>query len=187
MARDVKECIAIYEKLKEHQYIFTLEDGAKVPIIFAAKRFHHLLGLQKLTDIPSLQKNQNDYKHSSEYIYKLLKKGRIDTDSIWHSVYYDLISDRITYFDLLDDLLTDCHFVVDFDVHKVAENSRFVSELTETKYILYKRLPDGTILHFTLGVDDATHAPYPETFFSRCNSDYISGQNLLEVVDLTIR
>lgn len=180
MGLKVTECINIYEKLMEFKYAYTLEDGTVISFQFMDAQFHHLIGLHKLTDIPQLQKEKG--RRSTSLIYKNLKdtpKNVIDYERIIsNSAFYSLIKDRVAYFNLIPDLLSNCKVVVDFDYRKIVD---FETELKGTDYILYKRLSDGKILHLTLRIAE-NNMIVPETFFMYDGKVYLENQDLLEVV-----
>ncbi len=179
MLSTLSECIDIYETLTKNRYILTLENGDVIRLQFSNKHFHHLVGLHKLTDIPQVQKKPG--KQSTSVIYKMLVSKKIDDKAIKRSAFYSKIKNRVAYFDLLPELLSDCKIVVDFDMNKLA----FDSELAETRYILYKRLDNGYILHLTLQQHD-NGMTSPETFFAQVDTSYLDGQDLLDVVDLKV-
>ena len=172
----ISECIDVYEKLMRFKYTYTLDDGTVISFKFADLHFHHLIGLHKLVDIPQLQKEKG--KRSAAVIYKHLRdtpKEHTDYDSIIpKSSFYSSIIDRIAYFDLIPDLLSDCKVIVDFDYKKV---KNFKTELKGTKYILYKRLDDDKILHLTLCATN-NNVIMPETFFMHSGKEYLDNQDL---------
>lgn len=179
MLTTLSQCIDIYETIILNRYTLELENGDIIKVQFSGKHFHHLIGLHKLKDIPQFQKIPG--KQSASVIYKMIKSGKVDNKVVNRSSFYDRIKSRIEYFDLLPDVLSDCKVVVDFDKNKLA----FDSELQETKYILYKRLSNGRIIHLTLQQHTNGMAS-PETFFVQVDNTYLDGQTLLDVVSLKI-
>ena len=179
MLSTIAECINIYSEIKKYKYIFTLDNNEVISVRFASKHFHHLVGLHKLTDIPQVQVKPNVSNTSS--IFRQLKNKKINEQSLKKSIFYNKITDRIAYFDTIPSLLRDCKFIVDFDHEKLP----FDSELENTKYILYKRLNNGRIIHLTMVIDNIGIIN-PETFFVHPNNDYLSEQKLLSVTDIKI-
>ena len=56
-----------YAKLFDKDYIYTLETGTVLQVYFIPGFFHHLMGLQKLMDIPAVKKGpQNSTVSYSE-------------------------------------------------------------------------------------------------------------------------
>ncbi len=174
--KDIKECAKLYKTLLNKDYIFTLEQGIKFKLFFKMGNFHHLLGLGKLKDIENLNLKRN----KAEDIYKKILKGDIKPDLIEKSSFYQLIKDRIENFQGITDLLdaNKCKILIDFDKELLESTN-----LTNTKYILYKHKNDG-YLHLTLG--DIGKGIYPETFFFENSKRYISEQTLLDIIDIEI-
>ena len=48
----IAELAESYENFIKRKYIYYLEDGTNFDVIFEKKRFAHLLGLHKITDVP---------------------------------------------------------------------------------------------------------------------------------------
>lgn len=61
----LKKCAEIFEKYISKKYTFVLDCNMSVDVIFNSKQFHHLLGLQYLTDIA-----QVDTRGKGNFPYK---------------------------------------------------------------------------------------------------------------------
>lgn len=173
--KSIRECAALYNKMLGKKYIFTLEGDLEFKVEFTPSNFYHLLGLEKLTDIEQI-KNAKPNK-----VFKSILNGSISDSIINKSKHYASIKDRIINFDYLPSLV---HFdksnkiIVDFDKNKLS----FESKLTNTKYILYKRI-DNKICHLTLGKRKII---YPETYIIEPSGQYLSDQTLLDIKNIKI-
>ena len=176
---DIQECANLYQRLLNKNYIFTIEGDITFTIKFQKSGFHHLLGLHKLTDqqVLVIKKPGNE----ADVIYEKILNQEIPASVIEKSVHYYKIENRIKYFERIFDVLdkNKSKIIVDFDYTKLEH-----SELVNTKYILYSRIPEGYFL-FTLGESRNTKI-YPETIFFEPSSKYISNQYLLDIYDIKI-
>lgn len=171
----IKECLAVYNKLLNKQYILHLENGITINVVFSKANLKHLLGLHKLKDIRLIAES------SGTQAYKLLQKGIVHDRQIQNSHYYKLIEERLLYFHLIPSLLNS-KIIIDFDPNKIPNT--YNSKLKSTKYILYRRVNDTAIVHLTLSCRQSQY--YPETFFCEHSNMYISEQNLLNIVKVDI-
>lgn len=172
---NITECAKLYETLLNKDYIFTLENNIKIKLYFSADNFYHLMGLEKLIDIEQLKGKQ------ATKIYKQILNRNISDSIIQKSKYYYVIENRIKYFEHITDLFDfNCSnkIIVDFDVNKLSFNTK----LRNTKFILYKHI-ENTYIHLTIGNKSKL---YPETFIIENGSQYISGQTLLDILNIEV-
>lgn len=171
----ISECAKLYETLLKKEYIFTIENNIRISIYFSTSNFYHILGLEKLSDITQLKGKKPNQ------IYKQILNGRITDNLVSNSKYYNLIESRVKNFEKLLDLLNfykSNKIIIDFDLKKLD----FKTKLTFTKYILYKR-SNTDYIHLTIGLKDKL---YPETFIVENGSTYVSGQTMLDILDIEI-
>ena len=168
----IEECARYYGKFIGHTYKLTLENGLAVSIRFDKCYFKHLLGLEKLADIPMLS------TISANAVYKKLLCEEKLASAIHRSHHFKKISDRLEYFGFMDEILHS-KIIIDFDP-SIVQNGTF---LRNTDYILYLKKHKGYI-NFTIGGGLDGH--YPETFFFEPSKRYITGQTLLDIVDVEI-
>lgn len=170
----LEQCVKTFDSLLYKEYILTLENGLKVIIHFEKGNFYHLIGLHKLTDLPQLCGKDS----SASKIYKDIRRGKIAHKDICKSQFYYKIENRINYFSFTPDLLHS-KIIIDFDKSKLS----YETELQNTQYILFKRLPHG-YAHLTLG--DKGMGIYPETFFYEPSKRYTTDQKFLDVIRVQI-
>ncbi len=171
----IRDCAILYQGLLKKKYKFTLENNISFTLEFSPAYFYHLLGLEKLTDITQLR------NVSPSKVYKDIISGKIAHSTIQKSKHFELISDRIQYFENLPELVyfdKSNKIIIDFDKDKLDFNSL----LKNTKYILYKRF-DIKYIHLTIG---SKLTLYPETFIVEPGSTYISEQTLLDILSIDI-
>ena len=171
----IKECLDVYNKLLNKQYILHLENGIRINIVFSKANLKHLLGLHKLKDIRLISES------SGTQAYKLLQKGIIHDNQVQNSNYYKSIEERFLYFHLIPTLLNS-RIIIDFNPNKIPNS--YNSKLKRTKYILYRRVSDTAIVHLTLSSKHSLY--YPETFFCEHSNMYITEQNLLNIVRVDV-
>jgi len=171
----LERCLMTYNSMMRSRFRMTLEGGVILRFHFEKGNLRHLLGLQKLTDLPELTRS------SGSQVYKMLASGQVNYRKLRSSARYHLIEDRVEYFHLLP-MLPYGKVVVDFDRTLLDH-----TELVNTRYILYQRQPQG-VVHLTLAERrvDQELRQYPETFFFDSRNRYLSGQRLLDVVKLEV-
>jgi len=163
-----------YSKLLGKIYQYTLETGVVIQVEFAPGYFHHLLGLQKLTDIPAIIKNPR------AYIYRSIINGKIVLEDILKSKYFDEIESRLKHFPQINRLIEFEKIIVDFNP------SLIKSKLTKADYILFKRSNDNMFLNLFLMADDANdNKQIPLTFLPEPTGYYIYKQKILKIISMS--
>ena len=168
--KDIFECAQFYKTLLHKKYTITLENNFEFSFYFTPDNFFHLIGLGKLKDINYFKgKNKN-------LIFKKILKKEIPLESIEKHKNYCKIINRVKYFERIDKLLDKKHskIIIDFD----SDN-----KLLKTVFIFYAHEKSG-YTHLTIGKDNAKY--YPETFIYEDSKRYISGQELLNIIDIKI-
>lgn len=165
-----------YEKLRDKQYIYSLENGTSFTLIFENKRFAHLLGLHKIIDVPQLKKLA-DKKYSANKVFKEIKSGVISDDDIFNSCYFSEIENRYHYFHKIEDLIFE-KAIIDFDRTKL---------YTKIKAdILLYTIVDGLYIHLCL-VRDKKNFLVPMTFIVHPTDLYVKGQDEINITNLYIK
>lgn len=133
-----------------------------------------MIGLEKLS-------NLNDFNGlGKSRIFKKLLKKEISLKNIENHKDYHKISNRIKYFEQIDKLLDKQHskIIINFDNSLVSN-----TKLLRTVFMFYAHEKSG-YTHLTIGKEKEKY--YPETFFHEDSKRYISGQELLNIVDIQI-
>lgn len=170
----VKDCISIYETLLNKKYILYLENGILLEVTFSKSNLKHLLGLHKLKDMPFVERPANE-------IYKMISQNIVSDSVIEKSLYYSKIAERIIYFRLIPELLKS-KIIVNFDASKIPDD--YTSKLTNTKYILYRKIDGVKVAHLTLA--EGTKAYFPETFFVEPSNIYLTDQTFYDIKKVEI-
>ena len=160
---------------------YELADGNVLAFQWKRKDFPHLIGLQKLVDIPLIS-NFNDPKNltvSAGFIISRIKRERFLTDAVIRSsIYFPKIRERYENFSR-ENLLTLSYtdVIVDF-------NPDLIGSVLKSKYILFERKDAG---YDHLGIaKDQSGGTYVETFFYNPTDIYIKNQRVLPITKLKI-
>lgn len=170
---NVYECAAFYKNFINHKYTVTLANGKVFSFVFQSKNFFHLIGLEKLTDIPVL------HKFDKSIVYKMILSNKITSKEIENSHHYYKIKDRVEHFETITEMLDPAktNLIIDFDKKKVAK-----TKLHNTRYIFFLREMFG-YNHLTIGFN-GKH--YPETFIFEQGKRYINEQTLVDIINIQI-
>lgn len=158
----LKKCAEIYSGYVDCNYTFYLDCDLSVKVEFRDFYFHHLVGLQYLTDIVQVDKRLAN--NSASNIYKKILKGRITDELIGKSEFYDKIHERLLHFSDLGEVLYS-KFIVDFDYTKVPKTNLL------SKYLLYRKYENGYSI-LGLKYDVQRDIYIPETFIFE-HTDYL--------------
>lgn len=171
---NIQDCAKLYETLLRKTFYFTLENNINFKLFFKSKNFAHLVGLHKLKDLKFLK------QYSAEFLFNKILTGEIGANEIKNSVFYNRIEDRISYFERIFDMLdvNKSKIIVDYDKSIVSN-----SKLHNTKYILYREIKSSYLL---LTIGDRGKGEYPETLLFEISKKYLTGQQLLDVIDIRI-
>ena len=174
---------AKFENFKElNNYVFKyfLDDGNTLSFRMTQYCFPHLVGLQKLTDIPVIVSfnDQSQPKISAKYINGLIKKEVILTDeSLRKSAHFSEIEDRYNFL-TKENLLSVCfnEVIIDFNPSLAYSKLKSAFLLVENK--------NGGYIH--LGLKRTNNEFVPETFFFRNDDFYIRNQIKIAVKRIEI-
>ena len=172
----LKKSAEIYSDYIDYDYTFELDCDIDVTVAFRASNFYHLIGLHYLTDIAQLDRTRVNNSNTS--IYKKILNGRISQDLIAKSDFYHMISERISQFSNLGDIISS-KFIVDFDYTKLPKTDLL------SKYLLYKQYENGYAI-LGLRYDWKNNIYVPETFIFEHTDYYIKDQVSYNVVDVKI-
>ena len=162
----ILNCANKFQKYVGYNYTFILDCEISIDVMFASQHFHHLAGLQHLTDIAQLNIKQNN--NTATGIFKDIKRGKIKQSLIESSSFYSKIYDRLSYFTKFDEVISS-KLIVDFDYTKVPK-SKIMS-----KYLLYRQYGD-TYVMLGLKFDNRRQIFVPETFIVESSDYYIKDQ-----------
>ena len=172
-----------YENLLHKDFIYLLEQDLSITVNFQPQHFHHLLGLQKLTDIDQVQKTVKSDKHAprndARDIYKNIRQGLISFEDISKSVYFKTIENRLEQFSQINRIVEFEKIIIDFNTKLLG----FDSNLKKAQYLLHKQSNTGLYLNLFLG-HDSTKPNKQLTFITSSTDQYIFGQKSLKILDL---
>ena len=167
-----------YSKLFGKDYIYTLETGMILHVYFIPGSFHHLIGLQKLIDIPLVTKSR---RNNPVYIFKNILDGVITLNDIQKSSYFSDIKSRLNHFSQIKRMVEFEKIIVNFNP------SLINSKLTKADYILYKRSNDNLYLNLFLKLDSSNNKKHiPLTFLPHLTDYYTYGQEIVKIVSMDI-
>ena len=172
----LKKCAEIYSGYVDCNYTFYLDCDLSVKVEFRDFYFHHLVGLQYLTDIVQVKKELPN--NSASAIYKKILKGKITHYFIRKSVFYNKIDERISHFIDLGEVISS-EFIVDFDYTKVPKTDLM------SKYLLYKKYENGYSI-LGLKYNDERDVYIPETFIFEHTDYYVKNQISYKVTDIKV-
>jgi len=168
------------KKLNNYTFSYLLEDGSNITFKLSQYNYPHLLGLQKLEDIPIIGRfnDPNDKKIGAKIILSLIKKEVITYETIANSAYYPKILERFEF--LSSESMLSLSFnevIVDFD-------RSILTTLLKSDYLLIEKKDLGW-LHLGLVISNGIYVP--ETFFFDDTGYYQRGQKVIKVKEITIR
>lgn len=167
---DLQELAIYFEQFLYHQYLLTIGKRNKtlfLKLSFQADQFFHLIGLQKLTDLPQPRNKFAFFENA--------KSGQIHTD-ITKSMYFPEIENRLKYFKRIENLLKQ-DIIIRFDKRKAYTS-------IHAQALLYEKYQNHYIhLFFTLSQNNLYH---PCSFFYHTDSKYIVNQEVYKILDLQI-
>jgi hypothetical protein len=166
-----------YEKLVNTQVKIHLDNNEIINFKFKINNLPHLLGLNKLVDIPKLLDYHNE-KVSAKDIYIGIKDGDIDTEEFKKSKYYEeVFKSKIAHFNSTRIMnLLNSPSIIKFNPSKI---KNFDTKLEKVDYLFYEiiRNENNTYSHFGIGFSNSSFKNHPNTFFVRDNNDYIYKQD----------
>jgi len=164
-----------YAKLINIDFIYTLENGIVLQVYFIPSFFYHLIGLQKLVDIPLVQKGP---RNNPGYIFRNILRGKITLTDIQKSRHFSEIESRVKHFSQINMLVEFERIIVDFD------STLINSKMINADYILFKKSNDNMHLNLFLKTDD-NNKQVPLTFISDRTDYYTHRQKMIEIVSIT--
>lgn len=165
-----------YMTVVGYTILYKFENGVEVSYIYRKRNFPHLIGLQKLIDIPIINdfNNPSNKKISAGFLISRIKKGRFLNETIIKSsMYFDDIKERYEKFSR-DNLLTVSYTdaVIDF-------NASQIGSVLQSRYILFENKGVG---YDHLGIAyDKQGSTYVETFFYNPTDLYIRNQKIVKI------
>lgn len=172
-----------YEKLLHKDFLYVLEGDISITLNFQPQHFHHLMGLQKLTDIDQVQKITHGTRPRTfaRDIYKDIRTGVTTLDNISKSKYFSEVENRLEYFNQINSIVEYEKIIIDFNTELLG----FRSTLRQAEYVLHKQSHTGLYLNLFLGQDRAKKdKKYPLTFIPSRTDQYTYGQKTLRILDI---
>ena len=165
-----------YATLFDRDYIYTLETGTMLHVYFIPGFFHHLVGLQKLTDIPPVKKGT---RNSPNYIFRNIINGAITMEDIQKSKHFNEIENRLRHFSQINRLIEFEKIIIDFD-------SSLIKTKLDADYVLFKRSNDNMYLNLFLKDDGGNpNKQIPLTFLPELTDYYTYGQKVIKILSMT--
>ena len=173
----IQKAIETYEKLRKCKYHMTIEDGTEFDLMFGKQNFHHLIGLQHLTDKPRIA----DPMEPQKKFYNILAGDASLRDEVTSSHKYYQIEERIEKFNKLVDILQsgEAKIIVAFDPDKTP------TQTIEAEFMLFDREHNLTdknaeVVYYHLFMDYDTPNKYcPITYIVEHSKMYMNDQDLL--------
>lgn len=167
-----------YSKFINKNYIYTLNNGAKIEVMFKRHNFAHLIGLHKLVDIELLRKLSDKKSKVADLVYKQIIRGKLTYNDISKSSFFTDMKDRVANFGSIEQLLFS-EIIINFDKTKVRK-----SDLKSTVILFEKK--DTNYLHLCIAKDSNNSSHYPETFLVHPDKYYINGQTKILIQSIQI-
>lgn len=168
-----------YEKLVKTEVKIPLNESMVINFIFKQNHLPHLLGLNKLVDIPILLDYKNKKIKAIE-IYNGIKNGSIDGESFKGSKHYEEIyNNKLKYFssERIMNLIRGTE-IIKFNPNEV---KNFATKLDKVDYMFFELIGkvESGYAHFGIAFTNDSIQNQPNTFFTRTDDDYIKGQTLV--------
>lgn len=166
-----------YEKIIKKNYIYQIDGGIKLEIVFKKRNFPHLIGLHKLIDIPDLKKLSNK-TGQADIVYRNIRNDKLTYEIISKSKHFSEIKDRIESFKEIDRILETSELIINFNKETLKKETKMETEL-KSNVILYTKIKEKYI---HLCVVKSKGSVYPESFFPRNDNNYIKGQTKRNII-----
>lgn len=168
-----------YERLVKTEVKIPLDDFMLIDFIFKPNHLPHLLGLNKLVDIPILLDYKNKKKTALE-IYNGIREGSIDGETFKTSKYYQEVYDnKLKYFssERIMSLIRSTE-IIKFNPNKI---KNFTTKLDKVDYLFFELIgqTDTGYAHFGIAFTNENNKNQPNTFFVRHDDDYVKGQTFV--------
>jgi len=174
----LQQAAKTYAGLLRKDYAYELETGARLLVYFMPEFFHHLMGLQKLTDIPAVIKSRSNHPR---HIFRNVLNGRIALEDIRRSAYFNEVAPRLLHFEQINRLAAFEKVIVDFDSALIS------SKIIKADYILFKPSNDGMFLNLFLKPDNAHASKHIPLTFIPCPTDYYTyGQKVVPIKSIHV-
>lgn len=187
MQREFTEIISDYEKLIRTHIKIPIDNEKVIQFDFKPAHLPHLLGLNRLVDIPKFFEYANK-RISAIEIFNEIKLGTISTDDIKKSMYFDeIFESKIKHFSSENILsIIKNASIIKFNPKKI---SNFDTKLEKLEYLFYQIIycKNNKFCHFGIGFSDRDSNNFPNTFFVRDNKDYIKGQDYIYPLSIYIK
>ena len=165
-----------YAKLFDKDYIYTLETGTVLRAYFIPGFFHHLMGLQKLMDIPAVRKGS---RNSTSYIFRSILSGTITLEDIQKSKYFNEIENRLRHFSQINRMVEFEKVIIDFNPSLIR------SKMVNANYVLFKRSNDNMYLNLFLKAEESSQGQHiPLTFLPDLTDYYTHGQRVVNILSM---
>lgn len=171
---EIQNSIEIFDRIRKYSYKIKVENGLELILRFSREHYHHLAGYHHLTDMSTISKPA-----SKQRFYGDLKKKRIGTEQIKKSFQYHLVHERITSFDILEQLLNPGtgKIIVDFDKTKT-------ESVINARFHLFHRTGNpfqGESVFYSLFIDrERSGIFFPVTYVVEHSNMYVRGQTMYE-------
>ncbi|MGL4989557.1 MAG: PBECR4 domain-containing protein [Sarcina sp.] len=168
-----------YERLVKTEVKIPLEEEIIINFIFKPNHLPHLLGLNRLVDIPILLDYKNQKKKAIE-IYNGIREGSINGEEFKKSKYYQEVHEnKLKYFssDRIMSLIKSTE-IIKFNPNEIKS---FTTKLEKVDYLFFELINkvDKNYVHFGIAFTNENNKNQPNTFFIRHDDDYVKGQDFV--------
>ena len=166
MTDKLQRCALAFQKLIDTQYEIIIGRKGKTTRIvlnFSATEFVHLAGLHKLID------NEFFRTTSRKKVFDYALNGKITYDALTKSENFNLVKERIEYFEFLESILDSNEIVFKYNSKKQ------VFSLIQAEYLLQSSHNSRDIYIFLDRLENSD-SHFCRSFFPKDNKDYSAGQ-----------
>lgn len=165
------QCAHEFENLLDVKYRIQLAKKGKLndfELHFSKTEFYHLIGLQKLTDIPSLRADRDT-------VFDKIIDGKIKYDDIKKSSYFGYIRDRVHGFIYIQEILDST-----YTTFRYSQKKNIFSKI-DAEYLLDCSIDNKTFYLFIDELQDQ-NIKYCRSFFPKVDKDYTQNQTKLTLL-----
>lgn len=165
-------CAITFEKLFKTDYVITAGHKKKlwkITIVFQMDQFCHLIGLQKLIDLPQVSRAKNKVS-----LFHNIKSGELTYDAIKSSIYIEEVNQRMKYFQRIEGLLNR-DIIIKFDKNKAHTS-------INAEILIYECYEEEYIQLFFQSMKHNIFVPC--SFFATRNTKYINRQEIYKVLNV---
>ena len=166
MTDKLQRCARAFQRLINTQYKIVVGrkgNVSKITLNFSETEFVHLAGLHKLVD------NEFFRTSSRKKVFDYALDGKINYNTLTKSENFDLVEERVEYFEFLESILDSNEIIFKYNSKKQ------VFSLIQADYILQSSL-DSRDIYIFLDKLENSDSHFCRSFFPKGDKDYTVGQ-----------